>query len=87
MRYFSVAGRLGRLGLDWHWQLSSRIVAEAEGENDGVVSLASARYGEDCIVWEGDHMHLVNWSLSGPRPPDRVPDYVRLVQRLKDEGF
>jgi triacylglycerol lipase len=87
VRYLSVAGRLGRQGFDWRWQLPSRIVAEAEGDNDGVVSIASARYGEGCILWEGDHMHLVNWSLAGSNQPDRVPDYVRLVQRLKDEGF
>jgi triacylglycerol lipase len=88
VRYFSVAGRIARSGFDLHWELPSRIVAEAEGENDGVVSIASARYGEDCITWEGDHVALVNWSLSGGRPStDRIVDYVRLVQRLKDEGF
>lgn len=85
VRYFSVAGRLTGQGFDWRWELPSRIVREAEGENDGVVSTASARYGEDCTLWEGDHLNLVNWSVVGAA--DRGADYVRLVERLKDEGF
>lgn len=88
VRYFSVAGKLERQGFDWQWELPARVVAQAEGDNDGVVSLASARYGEDCVIWEADHLNLVNWpSVTGRKTPDRVPDYVRLVQRLRDEGF
>jgi triacylglycerol lipase len=90
VRYFSVAGCFP---LHWsapQWALPGKIVELAEGPNDGIVSLASARYGEDCQEWDGDHMDLVNW----PRPwrllrqgGNRLTDYVRLVQRLADEGF
>jgi triacylglycerol lipase len=91
VRYFSVAGRHNG---DWsrpEWQLPFRIVTEAEGANDGIVSVASAAYGEGCEIWEGDHLSLVNW----PDPVaqlrglwrDRQPDYSRIVQRLADEGF
>jgi triacylglycerol lipase len=91
VRYFSVAGEYHR---DWRspqWGLSGAILDQAEGPNDGIVSVASARYGENCEVWDGDHMNLINWhnplvSLNG-RGRDRVPDYVSLVQRLADEGF
>jgi triacylglycerol lipase len=91
VRYFSVAGRFQ---LNWkalHWSFSGSIVDHAEGPNDGVVSVASAQYGEGCEVWDGDHLNLINWH--NPSFPalgqggDRIADYVRLVQRLVDEGF
>jgi triacylglycerol lipase len=90
VRYFSVAGTCP---LDWsmpEWQLPARIVRRAEGPNDGVVSVASARWGEDLEVWEGDHLSLVNWPrslISYRRRPDHTADYVRLVCRLAEEGF
>lgn len=91
VRYFSVASRFEP---DWsqpEWHLSYRIVREAEGPNDGLVSVASATYGESCDVWEGDHASQINW----PNPVvqarglwrDRAPDYARLVERLADAGF
>jgi triacylglycerol lipase len=62
-----------------------------EGSNDGLVSVASAAYGESCEVWEGDHASLVNWpnpvARARGRWQDRTADYARLVRRLADEGF
>jgi triacylglycerol lipase len=91
VRYFSVAGRF-RPTLLWpEWQLPARVLERAEGPNDGVVSVASATWGESCEVWdEGDHLNLVNWPRRGPpgrRQKERVDEYVRLVRRLADEGF
>ena len=91
VRYFSVAGQ--HTG-DWrspHWQLSHQIVFRREGSNDGVVSVASATYGESHEIWEGDHLSLVNWldpvaQIRG-LTQDRTPQYAAIVQRLKDEGF
>jgi triacylglycerol lipase len=90
VRYFSVAGRLQ---LGWRlpeWQLSARIVARHEGPNDGVVSLASARWGEFFEIWEGDHLNLINWpraALPGRPRHDHTADYIGLVRRLADVGF
>src|SRR5262245_31038413 len=61
VRYFSVAGQLQPEHRPWQWQLPGQILGRLEGDNDGVVSVASARWGEDCDVWERDHMGLVNW--------------------------
>src|SRR5262249_26834612 len=55
IRYFSVAGRHEDL-FAWEWSLPHQIVFMAEGPNDGVVSIASASYGESTEVWEGDHL-------------------------------
>jgi triacylglycerol lipase len=91
VRYFSVAGQHVS---GWHspeWQLPHRIVAQAEGSNDGVVSVSSATYGERCEIWEGDHLSLVNWlnPFSNMRGlcEERTPYYARLVQRLVELGY
>jgi triacylglycerol lipase len=91
VRYFSVAGRHEGSWLSPEWQLSYQIVARAEGPNDGVVSLASATYGESCEVWEGDHLSLVNWPTPLARHreqcQERPTHYASLVRRLADEGY
>lgn len=91
VRYFSVAGCHEGGLLSPEWQLSHPIVTRAEGPNDGVVSIASAKYGEDCEVWQGDHLSLVNWlnpfSLGRGLCQERSTHYAALVRRLADEGF
>jgi len=91
VRYFSIAGR-HRGG--WHspeWRLSHAIVTRVEGDNDGIVSVASATYGESCTIWEGDHISLINWrnplAAYWGECRERSPQYAALVQRLADEGF
>lgn len=91
VRYFSVAGRFESNWRDPFWIVPNSIVAKVEGPNDGVVSVASATYGESCDIWEGDHLSLVNLcnpftQAHGPRP-DRLPQYAQIVRRLADEGF
>jgi triacylglycerol lipase len=91
VRYFSVGGRFEVPWLSPEWQLPAKIVERVEGDNDGVVSLTSARHGEDFQVWDGDHLNLVNWTHPlAPaflRSPDRTAAYAALAGRLKDEGF
>ena len=91
VRYFSVAARFS---LDWtlpEWQLSHRIIARLEGDNDGLVAVSSAKWGEAFEVWEGDHASLVNRALTPspvrPRWGDRLPGYAALLQRLADAGL
>jgi triacylglycerol lipase len=91
VRYFSVAGRHEGSWRAPEWKLSHAIVSRAEGPNDGMVSMTSATYGEDCQVWPGDHISLINWrhpvhQYFGQHP-DRTPQYASLLQRLADEGF
>lgn len=91
VRYFSVAGQHEGSWLTLEWEMSRRIVTQLEGPNDGVVSVASATYGENCEIWDGDHFSLVNWlkpisQLRGTWQ-DRRPGYATLLRRLADEGF
>jgi triacylglycerol lipase len=91
VRYFSVAGRYEGRWDNPAWLLSAPLIARAEGVNDGLVSLASARYGEGCEVWDGDHFSLINWlnPLAVRRGVcrERTEQYAALVRRLADEGF
>lgn len=91
VRYFSVAGRCTNAWLAPQWLLSHSIVSKAEGDNDGIVSVASATYGEASEVWDGDHLSLINW----PNPiaqkngcwQQRTALYAGLIRRLADAGF
>jgi triacylglycerol lipase len=91
VRYFSVAGRHDGGFLTPEWLLSHGIVLKEEGPNDGVVSIASASYGEGPQIWDGDHFSLVNWLNPFVRHRglwrDPAPRYGSLVRRLADEGF
>jgi len=91
VRYFSVAGRHDGHYSSPEWLLPYNIVLEKEGPNDGVVSLASATYGECLDVWDGDHLSLVNWvgTMARNRGPSSEPAarYGLLLGRLADAGF
>lgn len=91
VRYFSVAGRATGVWVGPEWILTHAVVAAAEGENDGIVSLASARWGEAFDVWEGDHLSLVNWknvwAAAKGLWQSRVEQYMGLVARLASLGY
>jgi triacylglycerol lipase len=91
VRYFSVAGRHDGNLLLPQWYLSYHHVLANEGENDGVVSVASARWGESLDVWDGDHLSLVNWLSPFGRNRgwgrDPIPRYGPLLERLAAAGF
>jgi triacylglycerol lipase len=91
VRYFAVAGRCDTDLVGTEWMLPHRIVSRAEGPNDGVVSVASATWGEHTEVWPGDHLNLVNWPnrLALRRGVWRqlAPDYGRIVRRLAAAGL
>jgi triacylglycerol lipase len=91
VRYFAVAGVCERPWLGPEWLLPSCIVERLEGANDGVVSVASATWGEHTEVWAGDHLNLVNWPNRLARRrgvwQDRAPDYGRVLRRLVAAGF
>lgn len=86
VRYFSVAGQHPGDWLSPEWILPHRIVQDAEGPNDGVVSVSSAQWGEALDVWDGDHISLVNWETPLARmrklETRRTSQYETLLARL-----
>jgi triacylglycerol lipase len=91
VRYFSVAGQHDGHLLLPEWLLPYNIVKKAEGENDGIVSVASASWGEHADIWEGDHLRLVNWfhPIAHYRGlmKDPAPRYGALLRKLADLGY
>jgi triacylglycerol lipase len=91
VRYFSIVGRCERPLLGPEWWFPARIVRKVEGENDGVVSVASATYGESAELWEADHMNLVNWPNRRARRSgiweDRAAEYGRIIGRFVEMGY
>ena len=91
VRYFSVAGRCSPAWVGVEWLVSHAVVQRQEGPNDGLVSVASATWGEHTDVWDGDHLSLINWlnlqacALGVWR--SRTRQYAHLVRRLVALGF
>jgi triacylglycerol lipase len=89
VRYYSVAGACPTELLPWVWW-PAKMLGPEDGPHDGVVSVASATWGDGVEVWDADHMNLVNrpnpWA---PHWGHRPSDYLRLAQRLEppaDQG-
>lgn len=83
VRYASVAGLCEKPLRNPEWAFSAKLVGDAEGPNDGVVSVASAAWGTTQDVWAGDHLNLVNWpnrrALKRGVTWDRAADYGRIL--------
>ncbi|KAF9427488.1 hypothetical protein BGZ76_002324 [Entomortierella beljakovae] len=73
------------LGYPWE------IIKAQEGENDGLVSLQSARWGEYIETVEADHWDLNNrWRLKigyDQKPFDALELYMNVATRLYKNGF
>jgi triacylglycerol lipase len=50
-----------------------RAIADAEGDNDGQVSVMSARWGDFRGVVRADHWELIGWNLGRARPDVERP--------------
>ncbi len=91
VKYFSIGGRHDGHLLHPEWLLPHSIVSKHEGENDGIVSVESAKHGEHFEVWDGDHLMLVNMlnpmhHLRGAWR-DPAPRYGAILRRLADLGY
>lgn len=91
VRYFSVAGQFDCYPLRLEWLLPASIVSQLEGPNDGVVSVASALYGEAHEIWPCDHLSLINWPspvwAGVPAGQKATTLFGKLLGRLRDEDF
>lgn len=89
VRYFSVAGVSPAEQVPPTLLFSHRIIAEAEGENDGHVSLASAQWGAFLGVWPAHHFQLINWPLDylPGYSEDIIPRYCALLDHLSEQGI
>ncbi len=89
VRYFSVSA-----ARPWHrvppFALHSfKVIAEAEGENDGLVSIKSSTWANHLGVWPADHWHTINHrlvlELKDPTG-DITPYYLDALKQMKGAG-
>jgi triacylglycerol lipase len=89
VRYFSISA-----ARPWHrvppFALHAfKVIFDAEGENDGLVSVKSSTWARHLGVWPADHWHTINHRLVVElKEPtgDIAPYYLRAIDRLRDEG-
>jgi triacylglycerol lipase len=87
VRYFSISG-----ARPWHRMApiflhSFKIIADAEGANDGMVSVDSATWGEHLETWPCDHLHMVNRRLVQTKSGDVCGRYLKLLDHLAQVGL
>jgi triacylglycerol lipase len=60
-----------------------RIIGLEEGENDGLVSVASARWGDFQGIERADHLETIGWSLALPsKQTERPFPHIPFLQRV-----
>jgi hypothetical protein len=68
---------------------SFKVIQEAEGDNDGLVSVKSSTWAQHLGVWPADHWHTLNHrmvvELTDPTG-DITPYYLGALDRMRDEG-
>jgi triacylglycerol lipase len=63
---------------------SCKVIYDAEGDNDGMVSVKSASWGEHLETWQADHLHVINKRFVWLRDQtgDIVPYYMKMLERV-----
>jgi triacylglycerol lipase len=67
--------------------ISHRILSKYEGENDGFVSVESAKWGNHICTYRGDHYSQIGQFLGRSRGMDYMQFYTDIFSRLKQEGM
>jgi triacylglycerol lipase len=89
VRYFSISA-----ARPWHrvpaFALHSyKLISDAEGENDGLVSVKSSMWGRHLGTWPADHWHTINHrlviELKDPTG-DIIPYYLSALDQMEREG-
>lgn len=89
VRYFSVSGSRPWNRVPPFALHSYKVIYDAEGENDCLVSVKSSIWGKHLGIWPADHFHQINkryvFEIVEPTG-DICPYYVRLLDQLKENG-
>lgn len=89
VRYCSYASMRSPADMMFILRPWGRMIAADSGDNDGMVSVASAQWGEFRGVLQADHFELTGWSFALPnarkaRPFNHLRFYRDLVRRLAE---
>ena len=74
VKYFSVSAACDRSDIAPFALLSHRIIYNAEGDNDGLVSVKSSIWGQHLGVWPADHWQTINrrYRFERPNPAESI---------------
>jgi len=68
---------------------SNRVIYEAEGDNDGLVSVRSSTWGTHLGVWPADHLHSINKrylvEVGEQKTGSITPYYMKALERVLGE--
>jgi len=81
--YWSVVARIERAGAHPLLWMTHKYLSDRAGDNDGIVPLASQRWGEVIKQIEADHWAQIGWSPSF----DALTFYEELLRELRGRGF
>jgi triacylglycerol lipase len=88
VKYFSVSAARPRHLVPAFALHCHKIVSDAEGDNDSLVSVTSSTWGKHLCVWAADHWHTINKrfvvELKNPTG-DIAPYYLRAVEQVGAE--
>jgi triacylglycerol lipase len=88
VRYYSISTQRPRHQMPTFAVHSHKVIETAEGRNDGLVSVASAIWGEHIETWNVDHWLAINRRLvseAGGR--NRIIGYwMKILDRLVEDG-
>jgi triacylglycerol lipase len=89
VKYFSIsAARPWNLVPPFFFH-SHQIIREAEGDNDGLVSVTSAKWGQHLGTWPADHLHVINkrMVIEVKNPTgDMTLRYMKVLDHLAKRG-
>jgi triacylglycerol lipase len=81
--YWSVVARVERAGAHPLLRVTHKYLSERVGDNDGMVPMASQRWGEVIKQIEADHWAQIGWSPGF----DALTFYEELLRELRGRGF
>src|SRR5205807_591963 len=67
VKYYSVSAARARNRMPTFALHSHKVISDAEGENDALVSLRSSTYGTSLGTWDADHWQVINKGLPFPK--------------------
>lgn len=85
VKYFSISAKRPMTRVPVWAMHAWHIVNVAEGENDGLVSVKSATWGEHLETWPADHWHTINHRFVlelQNKTGDITPYYLRMLETV-----
>jgi triacylglycerol lipase len=82
----AIANPLFTKALPLFW-LPHPIIKKIEGDNDGFVSVESAKWGELICVYSGDHYSQIGQFLGRARGMNYIKFYTEIFSRLNQDGM